>query len=141
MKTTTLILLLRYAAFLHLGLISAGLIMPAVVNLKTHVRTLPCFIRRLFWVYYTFIGLCLVCFGTMTFVFAGALAGGSPLARSVCGFLAVFWTLRWIAATFVFDVTPYLTSIPRRLGYHATNIAFAYLPVVYVLAAWKGGPP
>jgi hypothetical protein len=28
-----------------------------------------------------------------------------------------------------------------RLGYHATNVAFTYLPIVYALAAWKGGPP
>jgi predicted DCC family thiol-disulfide oxidoreductase YuxK len=26
-----------------------------------------------------------------------------------------------------------------RLGYHATNVVFVYLPVVYLLAAWKGG--
>jgi len=30
---------------------------------------------------------------------------------------------------------PYLTSGHRRLGYHALNIAFGYLPVVYLLAA------
>ena len=32
-----------------------------------------------------------------------------------------------------------VTKICPRLGYHATNIAFAYLPVVYLLAALKGG--
>jgi hypothetical protein len=30
---------------------------------------------------------------------------------------------------------PYLTNSSRRLGYHAINVVFAYLPVVYVLAA------
>ena len=30
---------------------------------------------------------------------------------------------------------PYLTSGPRRLGYHAINLVFAFLPVVYALAA------
>jgi len=30
---------------------------------------------------------------------------------------------------------PYLTNSYRRFGYHALNIVFAYLPVVYVLAA------
>jgi hypothetical protein len=56
-------------------------------------------------------------------------------------FFAAFWTLRLIAATFVFDLRPYLTNFYRRLGYHAINIVFIYLPLVYLLAAWKGGRP
>jgi hypothetical protein len=30
--------------------------MPRVVHLRDHLRPLPIFIRRLFWVYYAFIG-------------------------------------------------------------------------------------
>lgn len=141
MKTSTLTLLLQIAGILHLGLLCAGLMMPAVVNLRAHLATLPTFIRRLFWVYYSFIGLCLVSFGCLTFALAGTLAGGSILARALCMFFAAFWTLRLIAATFVFDLSPYLTNLHRQLGYHAINLAFIYLPVVYLLAAWKGGRP
>jgi len=54
-------------------------------------------------------------------------------------FFAAFWTLRLIVATFVFDLSPYLTSNLRRLGYHALNLVLVYLPVIYLLAAWKGG--
>ncbi len=43
------------------------------------------------------------------------------------------------AATFVFDLRPYLTDSYRRLGYYIINIVFVYLPVVYFLVAWKGG--
>lgn len=35
----------------------------------------------------------------------------------------------------MFDMRPYLTNSCRRLGYHGINIVFAYLPVVYALAA------
>ena len=139
MKTNTLILLLQLAGIMHLGLLCAGLMMPGVVNLRAHLGVLPAFIRRLFWVYYSFIGLCLVSFGCLTLTLAGTLAAGSVLARALCVFLAVFWTLRLIAATFVFDLRPYLTSVYRRVGYHVINIVFISLPVVYVLAAWKGG--
>jgi hypothetical protein len=139
MKTNTLALLLEIAGALHLGLIAAGLVMPRAVNLRSHLATLPPFIRRLYWVYYSFIGLCLLGFGSLSIGMAGALAAGGPLARAICVFLAAFWTLRLVAATFVFDVRPYLTSLWLRLGYHATNIAFVYLPVVYARAAWEGG--
>lgn len=139
MKTNTLILLLQFAGVLHLGLLYAGLMMPGIVHLRAHLAELPAFIRRLFWVYYSFIGLCLVSFGCLTLALAGTLAEGSVLARALCVFLAAFWTLRLIAATFVFDMRPYLTNVYRRVGYHVINIVFIYLPVVYVLAAWKGG--
>src|SRR5438034_2329210 len=141
MKTTTLTLLLQIAGLLHLGLLCAGLTMPGAVNLRAHLAALPAFIRRLFWVYYSFIGLCLVSFGCLTFALAGTLAAGGALSRALCVFFAAFWTLRLVAATFIFDLSPYLTSVYRRLGYHATNIVFIYLPVVYLLAAWKGGRP
>jgi hypothetical protein len=130
-----LTLLLQIAGVLHLGLMCAGLLMPRVVGLRGHLVTLPRFIRQLFWVYYCFIALCLVSFSIITVAFAGTLAAGGNLARALCAFFAVFWTLRLIAGTFVFDMRPYLTNSYRRLGYHAINIVFIYLPVVYVLAA------
>ncbi len=139
MKTHTLVLMLQIAGVLHLGLIGAGLLMPRAVNLRAHLAGLPAFVRRLFWVYYTFIGFSLVSFGLLSFCFADSLAGGGGLARAVCAFLGIFWTIRLLAATFVFDVRPYLTSAWWRTGYHATNIVFIYLPVAYAVVCWKGG--
>ena len=141
MNTNTLTLLLQVAGLLHLGLLCAGLLMPKVVGLREHLATLPSFIRQLFWIYYSFIGFCLVSFGLLTFGLAGTLAEGGTLAKALCLFLAAFWTLRLIAATFVFDLGPYLTSVPRRIGYHAINLVFVYLPLIYLLAAWKGARP
>jgi len=130
-----LTLLLQIAGVLHLGLMGAGLLMPRVVGMRDHLAALPPFIRQLFWVYYCFIALCLVGFSIITFAFADTLAAGGQLARALCAFLAVFWTLRLVAGTLVFDMRPYLTSRAHRLGYHAINVAFAYLPIVYGLAA------
>jgi hypothetical protein len=139
MNTHTLTLLLELAGIMHLGLLCAGALMPGAVNLQTHIAGLPPFIQRLFWVYYAFIGLCLISFGLITVTFAGTLAAGGGLARAVCVFLAVFWTVRLIVATFIFDMRPYLTTRFRRLGYHAMNIVFIYLPIIYAWAAVKGG--
>ena len=129
--------LLQIAGVLHLGLMCAGLLMPQVVGMREHLAALPPFIRQLFWVYYAFIALCLVSFSIITVAFAGTLASGGNLARALCAFFALFWTLRLIAATFVFDMRPYLTSGSRRLGYHAINIVFGYLPIIYALAATR----
>jgi hypothetical protein len=140
MKKTTLTVLLQIAGFLHLGLLCAGALMPRAVNLRGQLAGLPPFIRQLFWVYYTFIGLCILSFGLITYWFAGILAAGGNLAFAVCLFLALFWTLRLTVAALVFDLRPYLTTAARRLGYHALNVVFLYLPIVYLLAAWRGGP-
>jgi len=135
--TLDLAVALRIAAVLHLGLMGAGLLMPRVVGMRGYLASLPPFIRQLFWVYYTFIGLCLVGFSLITIVFADTLAGGGALARALCAFFAVFWTLRLAVATWVFDMEPYLTNGIRRVGYRVLNLAFVYLPVVYALAAAK----
>lgn len=131
------IVLLKIAAFAHAGLIAAGVLMPRVVGLRDHLRPLPAFIRRLFWVYYGFIGVCLVSFGTGTFFFAEDLASGSAGARAVCAFLALFWGLRLAVGMFVFDLRPYLTSVWRRVGLIAANLVFAFLPILYGWLALK----
>jgi len=138
MNTSTLTTLLHIAAILHLGLLWAGASMPRAVDLWTHLAKLPPFIRRLFLVYFCFIGFSLAGFGCLTFFFASAMAQGVPLARAFCLFLALFWTIRLFAAKFIFDLKPYLTNGFRKTGYHALNLVFVYLPVVYFIAAWKG---
>jgi hypothetical protein len=94
---------------------------------------------RHFCVYYAFIGLSLICFGFGTFFLADELAAATPLARSVCGFLALFWSVRFVAGTFVFDLRPYLTSRWRRAGLTAANLVFSCPPIVYGWVALKGG--
>ena len=137
MNTNDLTICLRLAGVLHLGLLCAGLTMSRVVSLRQHLALVPIFVRRLFWVYYTFIGLCLIGFGLLTFAFAPQLAAGSGLARALCGFFALFWLLRLAVALWVLDARPYLTSGWLRLGYHATNIVFSLLPMVYAWAALR----
>jgi len=135
------VLILKLSACSYLGLLAAGLVMPGVVGLRRHLLVLPTFIRQLFWVYYAFIGLSLICFGLGTFFLAEQLASGTPLARAVCGFLALFWSVRLVAGTFVFDLRPYLTNHWRRAGLMAANLVFACLPVIYGWVALKGVSP
>ena len=76
-----------------------------------------------------FIGLCLLSFGLLTVAFAETLSAGDGLARAVCGFLAVFWTLRLVVAVFVFDVRPCLTNMLWRVGYHGTTSSSFFCPL------------
>ena len=135
------VIVLKVVSLGYLGLLAAGLVMPRAVGLRGHLAPLPAFVRQLFWLYYAFIGLSLVCFGLATYFLADQLASGTPLARAVCGFLALFWSLRLVAGTWVFDLRPYLTTRWRRAGLVAANAVFALLPVVYAWVALDGGHP
>jgi hypothetical protein len=139
MNASMLVLLLQIAALCHLGLLCAGASTPKAVALGQHLALVPPFIRRLFYVYFSFIGMMLIGFAVLTFVFAPSMANGEPLARAVCVLLALFWTIRLLVAAFVFDVRPYLKNWFYRAGYWALNGTFIYLIAVYALAAWKGG--
>lgn len=130
--------MIHLAGLLHLGLIAAGALMPRAVGLREHLALLPEFIRRLFWVYYGFIGLCLISFGMLSALLANELASGDALALGVCAFLTVFWIARFLVAMFVFDVKPYLAGPMWKAGYYAINVVFAVLPVIYGWAAIKG---
>lgn len=138
MTASTLTTLLQIAALLHIGLLCAGASMPQAVNFRNHIGALPPFLRQLFLVYFCFIGLVLIGFGALTFLFAHAMAAGEPVARALCVLMTVFWALRLLAATFIFDVRPYLTNWFYRMGYIATNLVFAYLVSIYSFAVWKG---
>jgi hypothetical protein len=130
-------LALKFAALTHLGLIAAGALMPRATGLWSECAKLSPFARTLFRVYYAFIGLCLFSFGLGSWVFADELASGAPFARAVCGFLAAFWTIRWIAATLL-DVKPYLVNGWWRFGYALTNVVFTALPFIYAWGALRG---
>ncbi len=124
-------LLLKLASLTYLGLIAAGLLMPKVTGVWTDAKKMSPFARGLFRTYYLFIGLCLVGFGAGSWFLASELVSGTTLARAACGFLAVFWLIRLVAAIWILDVKPYLTSGWLRLGYGATNVVFSLLPFFY----------
>jgi hypothetical protein len=130
-------LLLKLASLTYLGLIAAGLLMPKVTNVWSEAEKMSPFARGLFRTYYCFIGLCLVGFGTGSWLLAAELTSGTTLARAACGFLAAFWFLRLIAAIWILDVRPYLTSGWRRAGYQATNVVFGVLPFFYTWLALR----
>lgn len=109
--------------------------MPQVVGMKSELRTLPEFLRQLFWTYYIFIGATILGFGLITFFYAEQLATADPFARAVGSFLALFWLARFAVAVAVFKMDRYLTNPLFKIGYILLNALFLYLVIVYAIAA------
>ena len=131
----TLKLLIVVGGVLHFGILLASAAVPQVLDWRTSLGKLDRLSRQLVWVHGAFIVLVILGFGVLSLLFAGELSAGSPLARAVCGFIAVFWTTRLAVQFFVFDATPYLGSGLLRFGYHGLTAIFLYHAVVYSVVA------
>ena len=132
-----LVTLLQSAGLSHVALLAAGIMMPRVVEMRSELQKLPCFLRQLFWTYYLFIGATLLGFGILTFIGAEYLAGEEPFARAIAFFLALFWLVRFVVAVAVFKMEQYLTNPLFRMGYLLLNTLFLYLAAVYGAAALR----
>lgn len=69
--------------------------------------------------------------GVLSICEAPQLAEGSLLARTVCGFVALFWFVRLAIQLAVFDFRPYFAHRWSKVGYHALTVAFVCLTAIY----------
>lgn len=120
---------------LQLGILVASALVPQVLDWRTELRKLPPLLRQLVWVHGGFIVLTIVGLGALSLLNAKELASGTMLARSVCGFIALFWGVRLALQWFCFTPGEYLRRLPLRLGYHLLTVAFASLATIYAWAA------
>jgi len=138
MKTTEQ--LIWIAGILHFCILAASFQVPKVLNWKESLAGLTPFLRRLFWVYGVFIVLMIVGFGVISVCHAGALAAGTPLARTVCGFIAVFWGVRLIVQFTVFGKPDFIRGWYLNTGYHGLTLMFIVFTAIYTSAAFFARP-
>ena len=122
--------------FLHFGILLASAMVPKVLDWKASLDKLDGLSRQLVWVHGAFIVIVILGFGLLSVLFADDLVTGSPLARGVCLFIALFWAARLIVQFFVFDAKPYLMTAFLKAGYHGLTVVFVYHAIVYSLAAF-----
>lgn len=127
--------LLRAAGILQFGILIGSAMVPGVLEWRTALRPLDRLLRQVIWVHGAFVVLTIVGFGIISLIQAENLAAGSPLARSMCTLMGVFWLARLALQFFFFDAREHLSHWALRLGYHSLTVAFAYLSVVYLWAA------
>jgi len=127
--------LLRAAGILQFGILIGSAMVPGVLEWRTALRPLDRLLRQVIWVHGAFVVLTIVGFGIISLIQAENLAAGSPLARSMCTLMGVFWLARLAVQFFFFDAREHLFHWALRLGYHSLTVAFAYLSVVYLWAA------
>jgi hypothetical protein len=123
--------LLVAGGVLHFVILIASALTPRVLDWRANLAALHPFLRRLFWVYGSFIVLVIVSFGTLTLFHANELASSAAFPRAVCAIIAIFWLARLAVQFFVFDAKPFLTTTFLRIGYHGLTLLFAALVFIY----------
>lgn len=129
MDIMTLIIVI--AGILNLILITASFFIPAKLNFKENMATVPLIIRQIFTIQHKMIALFLVWVSLVCFFFASELTGGSPLGKMFTGFMVVFWSVRFCIQTFYFDREIKKKNPLVNIGYSAV---FVYQAVVFALA-------
>jgi hypothetical protein len=96
------------------------------------------FNRQVIWTHGVYLACVIASFGLISVLAPHLLADGSPLARVVCGFIAVFWGGRLFLQWFVYDPREYVNTPPLRLGYHTLTLVFMFVTTVYTWVAISG---
>jgi len=131
--------LILFAGIGQLGVLAASALVPFRLHWSRELRVLPNLLRQMYWVYGGYVVLAIVAFGALSILNAEDLAGGTPLARGICAYIAVFWGLRLLLQA-VFDAKAYLTRWWLRAGYMFLTILFAVFTVIYTWAALQSAP-
>lgn len=121
---------------MHFGILLASFTVPRVLDWRRELQHLAPLSRQLVWVHGAFVVLVILGFGVLSVLYFRELAAGTPLARGMCAFVALFWGLRLLVQATVFDTRPYLTTWTLAAGYHGLTAVFAYLTIVYAWAAF-----
>jgi len=114
----------------QLALALASLAIPALLRWREDTARLTPLTRKVFWVYAVYILGTNVALGAVSALLPAQLLDGSPLARAVCGYGALYWGGRVVVQLAVFHRE-------RPAGAHfvvaetAMMLLFVYLTVVY----------
>ena len=130
--------LIFLAGALQFSVLFASALVPFRLNWKEELACLSPLHRQMYWVYGGYVVLSIVAFGVISLLNADDLAAGSLLARSFCGYVAVFWGVR-LCLQPVFDVKGHLTTWWLRAGYHLLSGLFLAFTLLYGWAALRPG--
>ncbi len=112
----------------------ASALVPIRLQWKTLLTPLPPLVRQLFWVYGGYVVLSIISLGTICVLNSNELASGSMLARSYCGFGAIFWGIR-LSLQPILSAKEFLTTWWLCAGYHLLSILFISFTLILGWAA------
>jgi hypothetical protein len=130
--------LILFGGLCQFGILIASAAAPRLLDWKQTLAPLKPLNRQIIWTHGAYVAGMIVAFGLLSVAAPQLLADGSPLARIVCGFIAVFWGARLLLQILVFDPREHLTTFWLALGYHTLTLVFTAVTLVYAWVAISG---
>ena len=127
--------LIFMAGLLHFGLLIASALVPQALDWKHDLAHIAPLTRRLVWVYGGYVVGNIVFFGLLASLMPSVLASGTPLARAICAFIALFWTVRLFLQYRVLYARELVQGFVRTAGYQGLTLVFAYFAFIFGKAA------
>ena len=122
------------AGLAQLGIASSSVFIPKLLGWREETKLLRPLTRQVFWTYSLYILSINTSFGLLALLAPHLLLDGSTLARVVCAFIALYWTVRVTLQFAVYDRSV-VTRPLFRVAEAAYACAFAYTAVVYAMIA------
>lgn len=132
-------LLVTLAGVGQLTLAAGSLAIPRILRWREDTARLRPLTRQVFWTYAAYIWTTNTLFGLLSLLGARLLLDGSPLARAVCGYIALYWGARVGVQFLYFDRSDAPSGPLIRLGEAALVALFVALTLVYGAATVAPG--
>ncbi|MHC4957413.1 MAG: hypothetical protein ACYTGN_03485 [Planctomycetota bacterium] len=123
------------AGLLHFGVLLASALVPPVLDWRTDLARVAPLTRRLVWVHGAYIVGIIVFFGVLATMLPASLAAGTPLARTICAFIALFWSVRLLLQYRVLYAREAVAGPLLATGYHGLTLVFLYFAITFWRAA------
>lgn len=114
----------------QLSILIASALVPFQLDWKRELAPLSRLHRQMYWTYGGYVVLAIMALGLTCLIAPAELASGTPLARCVCAYGALFWGIR-SALQLVFDVRGHLHQWWIRVGYHLLSTLFTLLAALF----------
>ena len=134
MDRIIIVRLLLLSGIGHFVLCAGSLIIPKILNWKTHLSTLQPLLRQMFWTYAGYILVINFGFGFISFFGTEELLAGSFLAQSLTLFIALYWLTRIIIQFFYFDRSHAPKGWIYTVGEIGLVALFIAFTVIYLVA-------
>ncbi len=80
--------------------------------------------------------MAIIAFGLICLFNSHEMASGSLLARSLCGYMAIFWGVR-LSLQAILDVKSHLTRWWLAAGYYTLTLFFLSFTLIFATAALR----
>lgn len=129
---TTIATLIRFAGLGQFALIPVNFVAARKLRYAANLSGASPVVRDIFYVHAFYILFVLAGLGALSLGATEFLAGGTPLARSTCGYIAAFWGLRVGIQLFYYDKEERRRHRVLDVGFLGL---FAFLASVFAVAA------